>query len=131
VIPFELVLRYSDRSLARIADETERLLAGGPRTPPADAATLRAADPADVEVVRRFARRAGFTVVAVDEQTRRVQLEGPAAAVEQSFGVILTTAGPAEQAHREFHGSITLPAELRGVVVAVLNLSTKPVAFNR
>ena len=131
IVPFEFVLRYSERSRARISDETERLLAGGPRTPPADAAKLRAADPRDVDVVRQFARRGGFTIVAVDEPTRRVQLEGTAAAIEHAFGVTLTTVGLGTHAHRDFEGSITLPTELNGIVVAVLNLSTRPVAFNR
>jgi kumamolisin len=130
-VAFELVLRYSERNKARITEETERLLAGGPRTPPADAATMRAADPADVEIVRQFARGAGFTIIAVDEATRRVQLEGTAAAIKQAFGVTLTTLGPPGHAHREFDGTITMPAELNGIVVAILNLSTKPVAFNR
>jgi pro-kumamolisin-like protein len=130
-VAFELVLRYSERNKAQIAGEAERLLAGGTRTPPADAEKMRAADPADVEIVRAFARHAGFTVVAVDEATRSVQLEGTAAAIKQAFGVTLTTAGSPGQLHREFDGSITLPKELTGIVVAILNLSTKPVAFNR
>jgi hypothetical protein len=129
-VAFELVLRYSERNTARIADETERLLAGTSRTPPADAARMRAADPADVEIVREFARRAGFTVVAVDEATRSVRLQGTAAAIKEAFGVTLTSVGP-EHVHREFDGPITLPVELRGVVVAILNLSTKPIAFHR
>src|SRR5262245_42444939 len=93
-VAFELVLRYSARNQARIAEETDRLLAGGMRTPPTDAEKMRAADPADVEIVRAFARHAGFTVVAVDEAARSVQLEGTAAAIKQAFGVTLTTAGP-------------------------------------
>jgi len=130
-VAFELVLRYPERNQARIAEETERMLGGGTRTPPADAARMRAADPADLEIVRTFARHAGFTIAGVDEATRRVQLEGTAAAIAQAFGVTLTTAGPPGHQHREFDGSITLPVELRGIVVAVLNLSTKPIAFNR
>jgi hypothetical protein len=130
-VAFELVLRYSEQNKARIAEETERLLAGGTRTLPADAARMRAADPADIEIVRRFARHAGFAVAGVNEAARTVQLEGTAAAVTQAFGVTLTTAGPPGRPHREFEGSITLPVELNGIVVAILNLSTKPVAFNR
>ena len=130
-VAFELVLRYPERNKAQIAEETERLLAGGTRMPPADAERMRAADPTDIEIVRAFARNAGFTILAVDEATRSVQLEGTAAAIKQAFGVTLTTAGPAGQRHREFDGSITLPVELRGIVAAILNLSTKPVAFNR
>jgi hypothetical protein len=130
-VAFELVLRYAERSQARIAEEAERLLAGKSRTPPAEAARLRAADPADIEVVRQFARRAGFTVTAVDEATRTVRMEGTAAAITKAFGVTLTRGGSPGHAHREFDGEITLPAELRGIVVAILNLSTKPIAFNR
>src|SRR5581483_6329532 len=126
-VAFELVLRYPERNQIRIAEETERLLAGGTPTPPADAARMRAADPADVEIVHAFARRAGFTVVAVDEAARSVQLEGPAAAVERAFGVTLIAVGPPGRQHREFAGSLTLPAELKGIVVAILNLSTKPI----
>jgi len=130
-VAFELVLRYSERNKARITEETERLLAGGPRTPPADATEMRAADPADVELVRQFARRAGFTVVAVNEATRGVQLTGTAAAIKQAFGVTLTTVGRPGHIHREIEGRITLPVELQGTVVAILNLSTQPVAFSR
>jgi hypothetical protein len=130
-VSFEFVLRYSERNEARIAEETEQLLAGKSRTSPADAARMRAADPADVEIVRAFARGAGFTISAVDDATRAVHLEGTVAAIGRAFGVTLIAAGPPGHPHREFEGSITLPAQLRGIVVAILNLSTKPIAFNR
>jgi kumamolisin len=130
-VAFELVLRYSERNKTRIVEETDRLLAGGARTPPADAARMRAADAADVEIVREFARRAGFTVVAVDKAARSVQLQGTAAAIEQAFGVTLISVGPPGPVHRDLEGSIVLPVELKGVVVGILNLSTKPIAFHR
>jgi hypothetical protein len=130
-VTFELVLRYPERNTARIAEETDRLLAGTSRTAPSEAAAMRAADPADVEIVRDFARRAGFAVVAIDEAARSVQLQGTAAAIARAFGVTLTSVGPPGHAYREFDGSITLPAELSGVVVGILNLSTKPIALHR
>ncbi len=129
-IEFELVLRYAVAQQAQLNAEADQLLAGRPREPRAEAAGLRAADPADVDIVQVVAERAGLTIVHVDTPSRRVVLSGPAARLNDFFGVTLVTHTTPLGSWREFEGRLTLSAPLAGVVVAVLGLSTKPVAFH-
>jgi pro-kumamolisin-like protein len=123
VVDFELVLRYPAAERRRIEAQGEALLAGRAAPgPPAD----RAADPADIDAVRSFARDAGLRVGAIDRASRRVSLSGPAAAIEKAFGVTLVRGGGASA--RDVAGTVALPPKLGPIVEAVLGLSAKPVA---
>jgi kumamolisin len=110
-------------------------LVQGPETLTAEQlAAAYGADPADVERVREVLTAAGLRVDAVDLASRRVQVSGPAAAAAAAFGTELTratspdprTGAPVEHRHRT--GELTLPAELAGIVTAVLGLDDRPQA---
>src|SRR3954468_16707966 len=89
-ISFALVLRYPVASQAAIEHEGKQLLAGVQPALSRDvAASVRAADPADVERVRAFAARAGLSINAVDPRTRVVQVSGDARTVNSLLGITL------------------------------------------
>ncbi len=74
---------------------------------------------------------AGVTVVETHAPSRRVRVEGPVAALEGLFGTSLhgATVGGVDVRARE--GSLGVPAELDGVVTAVLGLDERPQARTR
>ena len=90
------------------------------------------ADGRDVDVVRTVLVDGGLTVDMVDEASRRMQVSGPASAVAAVFGTTLTgTTSPDPTTgrlveHRHRTGDLTVPAELDGVVVAVLGIDDRP-----
>ena len=128
-VDFELILRYAAAQQARLDAEAERLLAGHPREPRSQAIASRSADTADVDRVRAVVEKAGLTAGGVDLETRRIAVSGPAARVNALFRITLETYTAATGSWRDFEGTFELPPELQGVVVAVLGLSTKAVAF--
>ena len=92
-------------------------------------------DPADHELVARVLStlEPGVEVTARDPGTRRVTIAGPASALASVFGTQLTlvsSPGPDGEpvTHRYRSGSLHIPAELDGVVVAVLGLDSRPQA---
>lgn len=87
-----------------------------------------AADPDDVQDVRTFATAAGLDVVAVNLAARSIRLRGTATAMAAAFGVDLGGYETAGLRYRGREGSIYLPEELDGVVVAVLGLDNRPTA---
>ncbi len=92
------------------------------------------ADGRDIDVVRTVLADAGLSIGAVDEPSRRMQVSGPASAVAAVFGATLTrTTSPDPTTgrlvkHRHRTGELSVPAELDGVVVAVLGLDDRPQA---
>lgn len=128
-IDFEVILRYPAARQARLAAEAERLLAGHPRESRDEAVASRSADAADAERVRTVVEHAGLTTGHVDLASRRIALSGPAARVNALFRITLEMCAAPAGPYRDFEGTFELPAELEGIVVAVLGLSTKAVAF--
>ena len=92
------------------------------------------ADGRDVDLVHGVLVDAGLSVDAVDEPSRRMQVSGPAAAVAAAFGTSLariTSLDPVTGLaveHRHRTGELSVPAELDGVVVAVLGIDDRPQA---
>ncbi len=92
------------------------------------------ADPADVEAVRSAVTAAGAEVLEVDPASRRIRIAGPAGALSALFGTSLqkvSTPDPVsggEVEHRYREGSLSLPASLGDIVVAVLGLDNRPQA---
>jgi kumamolisin len=92
------------------------------------------ADPADVEAVRTALTRHGLEIVSVDRASRRIVVGGPLATQAEVFGTRLSRmsapnpfdGGTVAYRHRE--GELQLPAELAGVVTAVLGLDDRPQA---
>ena len=88
----------------------------------------------DVELVRAAMVAAGLTVTATDPTSRRMAVAGPAGDVAAAFGTTLSvttspdpvTGQPIEHRHRT--GELTVPAELDGIVLAVLGIDDRPQA---
>jgi kumamolisin len=91
------------------------------------------ADPADIALVEKTLGDLGLTVVSSDAASRRVRVRGPVAVVNRVFGTSLeyvtsdTEEGVAV-AHRHRTGGLSIPAQLDGVVTAVLGLDDRPQA---
>ncbi|HEY2158876.1 MAG TPA: S53 family peptidase [Isosphaeraceae bacterium] len=88
------------------------------------------ADPDDVKVVERFATHFGLAVKSVLPAERTVILEGTAAAFSRAFKVELRTHRlPDETWYRGRQGTISIPDELRGIVVGVFGLDDRQVVW--
>lgn len=89
-----------------------------------------AADPAAVQLVKRFAKEFGLAVQAGTPAPgrRTVKLTGTVANMQRAFGVSLSYSTIDGETYRVREGSINIPAELQGYVVAVLGLDNRPQA---
>ena len=89
-----------------------------------------AADPAAVALVKRFAAEFRLKVKAGTPAPgrRTIKLIGTVANMQRAFGVSLAHTTIDDQTYRVREGSIMLPAELQGYVVAVLGLDNRPQA---
>ncbi len=89
-------------------------------------ASRHGASDADLAAVRAFADAAGLRVDQVDQVRRAVVLHGSLGALSQAFGVGLRTyTHPQGGSYRGREGAVTVPAELDGVVTAVLGLDDR------
>jgi kumamolisin len=91
------------------------------------------ADPADIELVREVLSGYGLTVASADQASRRVKVAGTAADLSRAFGTSLSLVssphpGGGRVTHRYRTGALLVPAELDGVVTAVLGLDDRPAA---
>jgi kumamolisin len=89
-----------------------------------------AADPAAITLVRAFAKEFGLAVEkgTPKPERRTIQLTGTVTAMQKAFGVALIQKVLDGNTYRVREGSIHLPAELAGAVVAVLGLDNRPQA---
>src|SRR5579875_3539417 len=100
----------------------------------AELAERYGADPADVERVRAVLAGRGLEVTGVHPGSRRVKVAGAVGDLARAFGTTLRQvaspdpAGRGTVTHRYREGPLYLPAELDGIVVAVLGLDTRPQA---
>ena len=96
------------------------------------AENLLRVDPTDLAVVLRFARTEGLQVIAQNAEARTVQIEGTTTQIGAAFGVTIQwrtdPSAPKGQKYLSYQGALTLPAELSGVVEAVLGLDQRPIA---
>ncbi len=91
-------------------------------------------DPADIDFLRIVLAQYGLQVTEADPGARQVKVEGSLAALSEAFGAELSlvrtaqpgSGQPAE--HRYRQGSLRIPAELNGIVLAVLGLDNRPQA---
>jgi len=128
--------------LRRRAAAPDLLAAATSDHPPEQPLTPRAlaerygAEPTDVELVRRTLHEHGAEVTGVDAAARRLRVTGSVGALSRIFGTSLravTSPGfdgqPVE--HRLRNGGLSVPAQLDGVVTAVLGLDDRPQARPR
>ncbi len=108
----------------------------GPATISRDELAARhGTDPSDLALIRDVLGRFGLTVTGADTGARRVTVTGPVSGFSQAFGATLrqvstphpTAKGGVAQ-HRYRVGGLHVPAELDGVVLAVLGLDDRPQA---
>src|SRR5437879_413574 len=92
-------------------------------------------DPSDVALISDVLGRFGIEVTGTDAGARRVTVAGPISAFSQAFGASLRlvsaphpTASGGTAEHRYRTGGLHVPAELDGVVLAVLGLDDRPQA---
>ena len=89
------------------------------------------ADPADVDLTTRTLTAAGAAIVGVDPASRRLRVAGTVGVLCAIFGTSLEVATEQEPdgrvvTFRQRTGSLSLPAVLDGVVIAVLGLDDRP-----
>jgi len=94
----------------------------------ADFARQHGAASSDLAAVKAFAAKQALQVVAEEAARRTLRLAGTVAQFEAAFGVQLLRYSHANGAYRGRTGSIHLPAELDGIVMAVLGLDNRPQA---
>lgn len=119
--------------LRRKAELDDEQIAAGTLSPQELAERFGASDD-DIDLVTAALQAADATVVDVDKGSRRMRVSGTIAILEQLFGTTLeavqstdpTTGTPVTHRHRS--GSLSTPAALEGVVVAVLGLDDRPQA---
>ena len=104
-------LAAGDRSMARLSRE--------------EFAGRHGADAADLAAVRSFAQAYGLTVSAEYAARRTVILEGTVVQFSAAFSVELHQVSAGGGSHRGRTGEISLPAELDGIVEAVLGLDNR------
>jgi kumamolisin len=83
------------------------------------------ADPADLAAVRAFAAVKGLAVIQEHAARRSVVLSGTVAQFNAAFNVQLRQMASSQGSYRGRTGAIQLPAELDGVVEAVLGLDNR------
>ncbi len=88
------------------------------------------ADGADIALVEQFAHEAGLTVVEESASKRRVMLMGTAEQMQAAFGADLVCyrLEGTDQTFRGRQGTLSIPTSLKGIVLSVLGLDTRPVA---
>ena len=103
-------------------------LAQGSRISREEFASHYAADPKALELVRAFAAEFGLTLDESAPGPSTVYLKGTLSALEEAFGVTLDRHRIAEKMYRVRSGSIYLPEELAGQILAVFGLDDRPQA---
>jgi kumamolisin len=92
------------------------------------------ADPADVTLTREILTGFGLDIVSIDLGSRRIRVAGTVGQLANAFGASLERVESVHPnagepvAHRHRTGPLHLPAELDGIVVAVLGLDDRPQA---
>ncbi|MCC9309871.1 S53 family peptidase [Kitasatospora sp. RB6PN24] len=123
-----------DSAAPAMPDPAEYALAPPTLRDAPDEAELTAANraaPEDVEKVERFAARHGLSVAATNPLARSIRLTGTAAQMSEAFQVTLAryTYQDRDQRQRSYRGrqgAVHVPAELHGIVTAVLGLDNRP-----
>ena len=92
------------------------------------------ADPADAQLVSEVLGSYGLTVTETHLASRRMMVSGTIAAMQAAFGTTLSAVtsphpdGSGDVQHRYRTGSLSVPAQLSGIITAVLGLDDRPQA---
>ena len=123
-----VTLYLRPRNPEELQQRLQQLPRSSERLTPDQFAQLYGADPADLDQVRNFAQRHGLQIIEADLARRSVRLSGPIAAMESAFGVQLHDYRHQGSTYRLRQGSVYLPSELQGMVMAVFGLDNRPQA---
>ena len=93
-----------------------------------DFASQYGIDPQTLELVRAFAAEFGLTLDESAPGPSTVYLKGTLSALEEAFGVMLDSHRIGEKTYRVRSGSILLPEQLSGQILAVFGLDDRPQA---
>ncbi len=124
-----VVVRGADRQ--GLQDRLRELAAGkAPKAhlSRADFARRYGASRADLDAVREFAESHGLMVVQEHSGRRTVVLAGTVAQFNDAFGIELQHYSHPGGTYRGRSGPVSIPAELEGVIEAVLGLDNRPQA---
>ena len=97
----------------------------------ADFAATHGCDASDVLALESFAAKHHFTVDRVDIAARAVTLSGNLNHLAEAFGASLELRMIGDVLYRTREGHLSLPAELNGIVVAILGFDQRPAARTR
>ena len=119
--------------LRRRADVPRALITGPQTLTSAELRRQYGANPADVALVTEVLSRYGLTVTETRPDSRRLKASGTISALSTAFGATLTLVsspdpGGGMVTHRYRYGGLSVPAELSGIVTAVLGLDDRPQA---
>jgi kumamolisin len=120
--------------LRRRAEVPRELVVGPETLSPAQLGDRYGADPADIALVTQVLGRDGLTVTETHTASRRLKVRGTVRQLSAAFGTTLTLVssphldGTGAVTHRYRSGGLSVPAELAGIVTAVLGLDDRPQA---
>ena len=127
VITVTLVLR-------RRAEVPDELITGPQTITSAELGERYGASADDVERVTSVLSRHGLRVTESRPESRRLKVSGTVSQLERTFGTTLAQVasphpdGSGSATHRYRTGGLSVPAELEGIVTAVLGLDNRPQA---
>jgi kumamolisin len=91
-------------------------------------AASHGAETSDIDAVTAFAQSHGLAVLQTDAARRSVVLSGPTQAMNTAFGVTLEDYEHPGGTYRGRTGSVSVPADLAGIVEGVFGLDDRPAA---
>ena len=128
VIDVTIRLREGQKTkAARVYRKSSRGGASAPLTRE-ELAELVSARPEDVRLVEAYAHEHGLTVLSVSLPERTIQLRGPAAAMQEAFGVSLERVSAKGHSFRQRTGNVHVPPSLSQVITGVFGLDDRPQA---
>ena len=120
--------------LRRRAQVPRELIVGPETLSLAQLSEQYGADPADIALVTQVLGRNGLTVTETHTASRRLKVQGTVGQLSAAFGTTLTLVtsphadGTGAVTHRYRSGGLSVPAEVAGIVTAVLGLDDRPQA---
>jgi kumamolisin len=121
------------RRPAQAADLSEQILSGGFK-PSSQAAAEQAlaASPGDLAAVHSFIQTQGLSIASENAAARTIHVQGTVGQMSSAFGVSIGSVSDSSgAAHLTYRGTISVPADLKDIVTAVLGLDQRPVAQRR
>jgi kumamolisin len=124
-----VVLRRPEQA----AGLSEQILSGGFK-PASQAAAEQAlaANPDDLAAVQAFIQAQGLSIANENAAARTIQVQGTVAQMSSAFGVSIGSVSDSSgNSYLTYRGTISVPAELKDIVTAVLGMDQRPVAQRR